>query len=174
MFVKTVVQPLSSLPEHQLQTIVTICCNHRDGEYFLHWITRKLGSTATSTVITRLLPLTNYISDAENETQRALLGHTNGNIEMHSPPAAAMLTMVAAATIVQFPPVCMLRCIFGQNLEILTSIGGDLSRGQAENGANFDFLSSIWPWSSRSIAPKTIGILTKVFYISGPNLVILA
>ena len=40
-----------------------------------------------------------------NETQRALLGHTNGNIEMRSPSAAAMLTMVAAATIVRFPPV---------------------------------------------------------------------
>ena len=31
------------------------------------------------------------------------------------------------------------RCILGPNLEILTSIGGDLSRGQAQNGANFDF-----------------------------------
>ena len=65
---------------------------------------QKLGSTATSTVITRLLPLTNYISGAENETQRALLGHTNGNIEKHSLSAAAILTMVAAATIVRFPP----------------------------------------------------------------------
>ena len=41
----------------------------------------------------------------KNETQRALLGHTNGNIEMRSPSAGAMLTMVAAATIVRFPPV---------------------------------------------------------------------
>ena len=90
-------------PETSVATIVTICCNHRDGEYFLHQITRKLGSTVTSTVITRLLPLTNYISGAENETQRALLGHTNGNIERRSP--SAMLTMVAAATIVRFPPV---------------------------------------------------------------------
>ena len=95
-------------PGTSVATIVTICCNHRDGEYFLHRITRKLGSTATSTVITRPLPLTNYISDAENETQRALLGHTNGNIEMRSPSAAAMLTMVAAATIVRFPPVIMI------------------------------------------------------------------
>ena len=31
------------------------------------------------------------------------------------------------------------RCIFGPNLEILTSISGDLSRGQAQNGANFYF-----------------------------------
>ena len=59
-------------------------------------------------MITRLLPLTNYISGTENETQRALLGHTNGNIEMRSPSAAAMLTMVAAATIVRFPPVLRL------------------------------------------------------------------
>ena len=33
------------------------------------------------------------------------LGHTNGNIEMRSPSAAAMLTMVAATTIVRFAPV---------------------------------------------------------------------
>ena len=105
---------LSCNPRHpsrtSVATIVTICCNHRDGEYFLHRITRKLGSTATSTVITRLLPLTNYISGAENETQPALLGHTNGNIEMRSPSAAAMLTMVAAATIVRFPPVTRGTC----------------------------------------------------------------
>ena len=95
------------LPGTFAATIVTICCNHRDGEYFLHRITWTLGPTATSTVIRRLLPLTDYISGAENETARALLGHTNGNIEMRSPSAAAMMTMVAAATIVQFPPVYM-------------------------------------------------------------------
>ena len=72
-------------------TIVTICCNHRDGEYFLHGITRKLGSTATSTVIKRFLPFLSYISGAEYGTQRALLGHTNGNIEMRSLSASAML-----------------------------------------------------------------------------------
>ena len=95
--------PLHPPPGTSVVTIVIICCNHRNGEYVLHRITRKLWSTATSTVITRLLPLTNYISDAENETRRALLGHTNGNIEMRSPSAAAMLTMVAAATIVRSP-----------------------------------------------------------------------
>ena len=52
-------------PRTSVATIVTICCNHRDGEYFLHRITRKLGSTVTSTVIIRLLPLTNYISGAK-------------------------------------------------------------------------------------------------------------
>ena len=98
-------QPSSSLPEHQLQPSSPFCCNYRDGKYFLHRLTRKLGSTATSTVIRRLLPFTNYISGVENETQRALLGHTNGNILMRSSSAAAMLTMVAAGTIVRFPPV---------------------------------------------------------------------
>ena len=33
----------------------------------------------------------------------------------------------------------VLGCIFGQNLEILTSIGGDLSCGQAKNEINFVF-----------------------------------
>ena len=33
----------------------------------------------------------------------------------------------------------VLRCIFGPNLEKLTSIAGDLSHGQAQNGVNFDF-----------------------------------
>ena len=33
--------------------------------------------------------------------------------------------------------------------------------------------SDILPWRSGSITPKTIGILTKVFYTNGPHLVIL-
>ena len=33
----------------------------------------------------------------------------------------------------------VLRCIFVQNLEIVTSIGGELWHGQAQNGVNFDF-----------------------------------
>ena len=32
-----------------------------------------------------------------------------------------------------------LRCIFGQNLEILASTGGEWSRRQAQNSVNFDF-----------------------------------
>ena len=67
-------------------------------------------------MITGLLPLTDYISGAENETPQALSGHTNGYIEMRSPSAAAMMTMVAAATIVRLPPVISLvycnRCYF--------------------------------------------------------------
>ena len=33
----------------------------------------------------------------------------------------------------------MLRCIFVQNLKIVTSIGGELWHGQAQNGVNFYF-----------------------------------
>ena len=33
----------------------------------------------------------------------------------------------------------MLRCIFVRNLEIVTSIGGELWHAQAQNGVNFDF-----------------------------------
>ena len=38
----------------------------------------------------------------------------------------------------------------------------------------FWLLSYSWPWSSRSIDPQNKGVLTKVFCILGPNLVILA
>ena len=76
-------------------TIVTIRYNHRDGEYYLYRIFRKLWSTALSTLIKRLLLLTDYISATENETLWVLLGHTNGNIEMRSSSAASMMTMVA-------------------------------------------------------------------------------
>ena len=104
---------LSCNPRHPSQNI---SCNHRHHLLQPSWRRilsasnnkKKLGSTATSTVIAGLLPLTNYISGAENETLRTLSGHTNGNIEMRSPSAAAMMTMVAAATIVRFPPVIYL------------------------------------------------------------------
>ena len=109
VFSGTSFSKLSCNPRHPSRNI---SCNHRHHLLQPSWRrifptsnNQKIGSTATSTVITGLLPLTNYISGAENETQRALLWHTNGNIEMRSPSAAAMLTMVAAATIVRFPPV---------------------------------------------------------------------
>ena len=38
----------------------------------------------------------------------------------------------------------------------------------------FHWLSQIWPWRSRSIAPQTLAILTKLFCTFGQNLVILA
>ena len=68
----------------------------------------------------------------------------------------------------------MLKCIFSPNLEILISIGGDLWHGQAQNRVNFDFEVQFDREDHRQSPLKTIGILTKVFYISDPNLVILA
>ena len=68
----------------------------------------------------------------------------------------------------------VVRCIFVPNLEIVTSIGGDLWHGQAQNGVNFDFGVQFDPESHNQSSNKTTGILTNVFYISGPNLVILA
>ena len=67
-----------------------------------------------------------------------------------------------------------LRCIFSPNLEILISIGGDLWHGQAQNGVNFDFQVQFDHEDHRQSPHKTIRILIKVFYISDPNLVILA
>ena len=68
----------------------------------------------------------------------------------------------------------VLRCIFVPNLEIVTSIGGQSWHGQAQNGVNFDFEIK-FDLEGQSQSPlKTIGILTKVFYTYGPNLVILA
>ena len=68
----------------------------------------------------------------------------------------------------------VLRCIVVPNLEIATSIGGALWHGQALNGVNFDFGVQFDLEGHEQSSHKTIGILTKVFYISGPNLVILA
>ena len=68
----------------------------------------------------------------------------------------------------------MLRCIFVPNLEIVTSIGGELWHGQAQNEVNFDFRVQFDLEGQDQSFHKTIGILTKFFYISGPNLVILA
>ena len=65
-------------------------------------------------------------------------------------------------------------CIFVLNLEIVTSIGGELWHGQAQNGVNFDFGVQFDLEGHNQSSQKTIGILTKVFYISGPNLVLLA
>ena len=68
----------------------------------------------------------------------------------------------------------VLRYIFVPNLEIVTSIGGELWYGQAQNGVNFDFGVQFDLEGHDQSSHKTIGILTKVFYISGSNLVILA
>ena len=53
-------------------------------------------------------------------------------------------------------------------------MGDELSRGQAQNGVNFDFEFKFVLEGQGQSPPKTIGILPKVFYTYGPNLVILA
>ena len=65
-------------------------------------------------------------------------------------------------------------CTFGPNLVILAWTGDELSCRQAQNGANFDFEVIFDLEGQGQSPPKTIGILTKVFYTYGPNLVILA
>ena len=98
---------LSCNPRHPSRNI---SCNHRHHLLQPSW--RRIFSTSNNQKTRvdsninsdyKASSLTNYISGAENETQRGLFGHTNGNIGMRSPSAAAMLTMVAAATIVRFP-----------------------------------------------------------------------
>ena len=68
----------------------------------------------------------------------------------------------------------VLRCIFVPNLEIVTSIGGELWHAQAKNGVNFDFIVQFDLEGQGQSPPKTIRILTKFFYTYCPNLVILA
>ena len=68
----------------------------------------------------------------------------------------------------------VLRYIFVPKLEIVTSIGGELRHGKAQNGVNFYFEVKFDLEGQGQSPSKTIGILTKVFYIYGPNLVILA
>ena len=65
-------------------------------------------------------------------------------------------------------------CTSGPNFVVLAWTGDELSRGQAQNGVNFDFEVKFDLEGQGQSPQKTIGILTKVFYIYGPNLVILA
>ena len=53
-------------------------------------------------------------------------------------------------------------------------MGDELCCGQAQNGVNFDFEVKFHLEGQGKSPPKTIAILTKVFYTYGPNLVILA
>ena len=62
----------------------------------------------------------------------------------------------------------------GPNLVALAWMGDELSREQAQNWVNFDFEVKFDLEGQGQSPPKTIGILTKVFYTYGPNLVILA
>ena len=65
-------------------------------------------------------------------------------------------------------------CTSGPNLVVLSRTGDELSHGQAQNGVNFDFQVKFDLVGQGQSPPKTIGILTKVFYTFGPNLAILA
>ena len=57
---------------------------------------------------------------------------------------------------------------------VLAWTGDELSRGQAQNGVDFDFEVEFDLEGQNQSPPKTIRILTKVFYIYGQNLMILA
>ena len=65
-------------------------------------------------------------------------------------------------------------CSSGPNLVVLAGTGHELLCGQAQNGVNFDFEVKFDFEGQDQSPPKTIGILPKVFYTYGPNLVILA
>ena len=62
----------------------------------------------------------------------------------------------------------------GANSVVLAWTNDELSGGQAQNGVNFDFEGKFDLEGKGQSPPKTIGTLTKVFYIYGSNLVILA
>ena len=68
----------------------------------------------------------------------------------------------------------MLRCVFGPNLVILAWTAGELWCEQAQNEVKFYFQVKFDLEGHGRSSPKTIGTQTKVFCISGPNLVILA
>ena len=58
--------------------------------------------------------------------------------------------------------------------DIFIAIHGELWRGEAQNGVNLDFQVKFDLAVQGRSVHKTIGTLTKVFGIFGPNLVILA
>ena len=53
-------------------------------------------------------------------------------------------------------------------------MGDELSHGQAQNEVNFDFEGKFDLEGIGHLTPKTMGILTKVFYTCVSNLMILA
>ena len=65
-------------------------------------------------------------------------------------------------------------CTSGPNLVVLAQTGDELLHGQAQNGVNFDFEVKFDLEGQGQSPPKTIEILTKVFYTFIPNLAILA
>ena len=64
-------------------------------------------------------------------------------------------------------------CIACPNLVVLASIGGELCRRQAQNGVFFYIQVQFVLGGHGQSTLKTNGILTNVFYTSGPNLVLL-
>ena len=65
-------------------------------------------------------------------------------------------------------------CTSGPNLVVLAWTGDELSHGQAQNGANFHFEVKFDLEGQGQSPSKTLGMLTKIFYIYGLNLVIRA
>ena len=63
---------------------------------------------------------------------------------------------------------------FVPNLEIVNQIVGELWHGQAQNRVKFDFEVNFDLEGQGQSPTQTIGILNRIFYIYGPNLVILA
>ena len=67
--------------------------------------------------------------------------------------------------------ITVLRLIPGPNLVILSWTGDKLSCREAQNGTILDFWDKFDPEGYSQSIPKTIGILTILRCISGPNLV---
>ena len=63
---------------------------------------------------------------------------------------------------------------FGSNLKNLISIGGELWGGQAQNGVNLEFQVEFDLEGQGQSTSNPVYTLTKVFCISGLNLIILA
>ena len=109
---------LSCNPRHPSRNI---SCNHR--HHLLQPSKRRIFSTSNNQKTRVDIDISSdYRASSfdglyiwcRNETLWALSlsGHTNGNIEMRSPSTASTMTMVAAATIVRFPPVLILNMHF--------------------------------------------------------------
>ena len=65
-------------------------------------------------------------------------------------------------------------CTFGPKFGDLSLTGDEWPHAHAQNVVNFDFEVKFDLEGQGQSPPKIIGILTKVFYAYGPNLVILA
>ena len=60
-------------------------------------------------------------------------------------------------------------CTSGPYLVVLACTGDELSHGQAQNEASFDFEVEFDLEGQGQSLPKIMGILTKVFYTYDPN-----